>query len=53
MVHPATAAEGADVAEAIDTSGSDSAGPRYHGPVFMHSDIYKTLEAIGWARCAA
>jgi hypothetical protein len=24
------------------------AGPRYHGPVFMDSDIYKTLEAIGW-----
>ncbi len=21
----------------------------YHGPVFMDSDIYKTLEAIGWA----
>src|SRR4029077_1182184 len=20
----------------------------YHGPVFMDSDIYKTLEAIGW-----
>ena len=47
-VHPATAAEGADVAEAIDTPGSDGAGPRYHGPVFMDSDIYKTLEAIGW-----
>jgi DUF1680 family protein len=24
------------------------AAPRYHGPVFMDSDIYKTLEAIGW-----
>ena len=25
------------------------AGPAgYHGPVFMDSDIYKTLEAIGW-----
>jgi DUF1680 family protein len=23
-------------------------GPRYRGPVFMDSDIYKTLEAIGW-----
>jgi hypothetical protein len=25
------------------------AGLGYHGPVFMDSDIYKTLEAIGWA----
>ena len=25
----------------------------YHGPVFMDSDIYKTLEAIGWARESA
>ena len=24
------------------------AGLGYHGPVFMDSDIYKTLEAIGW-----
>jgi uncharacterized protein len=24
------------------------AGPGYRGPVFMDSDIYKTLEAIGW-----
>ena len=47
-VHPATAAEGADAAEAIDASGSGGSGPRYHGPVFMDSDIYKTLEAIGW-----
>ena len=23
-------------------------GTGYHGPVFMDSDIYKTLEAIGW-----
>ena len=30
---------------------SGSAGPGaagYHGPVFMDSDVYKTLEAIGW-----
>ena len=47
-VHPATAAEGADAAEAIDAAGSGGSGPRYHGPVFMDSDIYKTLEAIGW-----
>ena len=26
-----------------------SADLGYHGPVFMDSDIYKTLEAIGWA----
>jgi hypothetical protein len=25
-----------------------AAGVGYHGPVFMDSDIYKTLEAIGW-----
>ena len=25
-----------------------SAGLGYHGPVFMDSDIYKSLEAIGW-----
>ena len=25
-----------------------SADLGYHGPVFMDSDIYKTLEAIGW-----
>jgi uncharacterized protein len=32
-----------------DTAG-DGAGtkPRYRGPVFMDSDIYKSLEAIGW-----
>ncbi len=47
-VHPATAAEGADAAEAIDAAGSGGSGPRYRGPVFMDSDIYKTLEAIGW-----
>ena len=31
--------------------GSDGVGPGpggYHGPVFMDSDVYKTLEAIGW-----
>jgi DUF1680 family protein len=26
----------------------DGAAPGYKGPVFMDSDIYKTLEAIGW-----
>ena len=41
-VHPASPAEGAP-------AGTEAApGPRYHGPVFMDSDIYKTLEAIGW-----
>jgi DUF1680 family protein len=32
-------------------AAGDSAGPgaaSYHGPVFMDSDVYKTLEAIGW-----
>jgi DUF1680 family protein len=29
------------------------AGLGYHGPVFMDSDVYKTLEAIGWARESA
>ena len=31
-------------------NGDTPSGDRgYHGPVFMDSDIYKTLEAIGWA----
>jgi len=30
-----------------DGQGSTT-GAEYHGPVFMDSDIYKTLEAIGW-----
>jgi uncharacterized protein len=52
-VHPATAAEGASVAEASDASDIPGAvrqpsGRRYQGPVFMDSDIHKTLEAIGW-----
>jgi uncharacterized protein len=52
-VHPATAAEGASAAEASDASdepgaGGQPSGRRYHGPVFMDSDIHKTLEAIGW-----
>jgi len=52
-VHPATAAEGASAAEATDASDEAGAagqpsGRRYHGPVFMDSDIHKTLEAIGW-----
>jgi DUF1680 family protein len=54
-VHPAAAAEGADAAQAAGataapgTSGAaEPAQPVYHGPVFMDSDIYKTLEAIGW-----
>ncbi|HLH84342.1 MAG TPA: beta-L-arabinofuranosidase domain-containing protein [Trebonia sp.] len=29
-------------------AAGDGGGPRYRGPVFMDSDIYKTLEAIGW-----
>jgi uncharacterized protein len=32
-------------------AAGDSAEPgaaSYHGPVFMDSDVYKTLEAIGW-----
>ena len=40
-----------DVAQTTDTStpGRDTAASRgYRGPVFMDSDIYKTLEAIGW-----
>ena len=36
----------AGVADAAASGGSGPAG--YHGPVFMDSDIYKTLEAIGW-----
>jgi hypothetical protein len=55
-VHPATAAEGASAAEASDAADAADAAPpggapsghRYHGPVFMDSDIHKTLEAIGW-----
>ena len=30
------------------TGVTPPAGLGYHGPVFMDSDIYKTLEAIGW-----
>ncbi len=40
-----------DVAEhaSRSTPGMDTAESRgYRGPVFMDSDIYKTLEAIGW-----
>jgi uncharacterized protein len=40
-----------DVAQVTDTNtpGMDTAASRgYRGPVFMDSDIYKTLEAIGW-----
>ena len=40
-----------DVAEhaSRSTPGTDIAESRgYRGPVFMDSDIYKTLEAIGW-----
>ena len=29
-------------------NGDSPSGPRYRGPVFMDSDIYKTMEAIGW-----
>jgi uncharacterized protein len=43
-VHPASAAEGADAVQAAGGSG----GLQYRGPVFMDSDVYKTLEAIGW-----
>jgi DUF1680 family protein len=39
-------AAAAGVADAAASGGSGPAG--YHGPVFMDSDIYKTLEAIGW-----
>jgi hypothetical protein len=31
-----------------DPGAGDAAGRGYRGPVFMDSDIYKTLEAIGW-----
>jgi uncharacterized protein len=31
-----------------DPSAGDAAGRGYRGPVFMDSDIYKTLEAVGW-----
>ncbi|HXT88479.1 MAG TPA: beta-L-arabinofuranosidase domain-containing protein [Trebonia sp.] len=45
-------AEGAadtDEPHASRASGvTPPAGLGYHGPVFMDSDIYKTLEAIGW-----
>jgi len=40
-----------DVAQHASRSvpGTDTAASRgYRGPVFMDSDIYKTLEAIGW-----
>jgi DUF1680 family protein len=40
-----------DVAQVTGTNtpGMDTAASRgYRGPVFMDSDIYKTLEAIGW-----
>jgi hypothetical protein len=42
---------GPEVAQVTGTSspGMDTAASRgYRGPVFMDSDIYKTLEAIGW-----
>jgi uncharacterized protein len=42
----AGAADAAGVADAAASGGAGPAG--YHGPVFMDSDIYKTLEAIGW-----
>ena len=36
-------------AQAGDQGNGDSpGGVRYRGPVFMDSDIYKTMEAIGW-----
>jgi DUF1680 family protein len=47
----AGAANAAGVADAagVRDAASGGAGPAgYHGPVFMDSDIYKTLEAIGW-----
>jgi uncharacterized protein len=31
-----------------DAAAGDVDGEAYHGPAFMDSDIYKTLEAIGW-----
>ncbi len=59
---PAPAAEapaGADTPDGTPAPPSAPTAPRasgvtppadlgYHGPVFMDSDIYKTLEAIGW-----
>jgi uncharacterized protein len=33
---------------AADGAGGAGSAVRYRGPVFMDSDIYKTLEAIGW-----
>ncbi|HSZ42579.1 MAG TPA: beta-L-arabinofuranosidase domain-containing protein [Trebonia sp.] len=38
---------GPDQAEAAAPSGH-AADTRYRGPVFMDSDVYKTLEAVGW-----
>ena len=55
VVNPAATAEGADAAQAAGgtaapgaSGAAEPAQPVYHGPVFMDSDIYKTLEAIGW-----
>jgi uncharacterized protein len=59
-LHLAIRAAAASAAPAPDAAGPGGApAPRasgvtppadlgYHGPVFMDSDIYKTLEAIGW-----
>ena len=46
----ADSAQGAEEPHSRRASGvTPPAGLGYHGPVFMDSDIYKTLEAIGWA----
>jgi uncharacterized protein len=40
--------DGHSTAPADETTAGQSAAPAYRGPVFMDSDVYKTLEAIGW-----
>ena len=44
LARPRSAAASAPRARGV----TPPAGLGYHGPVFMDSDIYKTLEAIGW-----
>ncbi len=44
----AISGETAATAETAATGDDGAARPGYRGPVFMDSDIYKTLEAIGW-----
>ncbi|HTU74559.1 MAG TPA: beta-L-arabinofuranosidase domain-containing protein [Trebonia sp.] len=48
MAAPAAAPLPVPEAEPIQSAVWPSSALGYHGPVFMDSDIYKTLEAIGW-----